>query len=205
MLVTGINYSDKNQPQFCGLTKVMKNRIFIDGKKDMMHLLQNRGAKNTYVGQLPGVIFYSLPKENRGNIIREIYKTFDECANTIRNFKVSQLLPTDEINNRRPKSVVEKLKSVLVKYGVLKEADNFDIKYIGAGEYKRAYKLEGLKDPKNNEEFCFKVFHIIDKSPEWHKYKCHGNYSELNIATYWKKNVGRYTQRNKFFFDKYGI
>lgn len=178
----------------------MKNGIFIDGKKDMVHLLQKRVDKNAYVGELPGVIFYALPKENKGDIIREIYKAFENCAIQIRNFKVSQTLPTDEINNRRPKSVVDGLKAVLVKYGVLKEADNFDIKYIGAGEYKKAYKLVGLKDPKNNEELCFKVFHIIDKSPEWHKYKCHGNYSELNIATYWKKNVGRYTQRNKFFF-----
>ena len=31
-------------------------------------------------------------------------------------------------------------------------------------------------------------------------YKSHGNYAELNTAAYWMKNLGRNTQRGRFFF-----
>lgn len=62
-------------------------------------------------------------------------------------FRPSIQGPSDEYTNRRPQSAVEKLKN-LVKFGILKKDDNFDIKFIGAGEYKKAFKLEGIKDKK---------------------------------------------------------
>ena len=77
------------------------------------------------------------------------------------------------------------------------------------GKTKKITTKEVAKDPKTGEiiripgteeDFCFKVFHLVDKTPEWHKYKCHGNYAEINISMYWKKHVGDYTQRNKFYF-----
>ncbi len=188
------------QPSFNGISKIMRHSIFIDGKKDALHALAKRHGKNTRVGELPGFIFDRLPKENRPEIINEIMTTFEECADDIRNFKASAYAPAKETRNRRSEETVNKLKSVFEKYNLIDEPDKFDLEFLGAGEYKKAFKINGIKDEKTGEQMCFKVFHLIDTTPEWHKYKCHGNYSEINIAMYWKKNVGSYTHRNKFYF-----
>lgn len=193
------NQPVNNSPAFSGLTKRMGHKIYVDGKREVLYAMLGRGNSNTQVGELPPAIFYRLPEENRGNRIKEIFKVFSECANELRDFKPSLSAPFEERRNKRPNSVVEKMRDVLVKNGVLKEPEKFDLTYLGAGEYKKAYKMEGLDDPKTGDKICYKVFHKIDTSPEWHKYKCHGNYSEINIATYWKKKEGNNTNLNKFY------
>lgn len=199
MLLTSQNYQP-TQPSFTGLSKRLGHHIFIDGKKDICRVLEEKNPKNTYVGELPPVIFDALSPEKREGAIKEIYKTFDEVADEIREFRPSINAPRDEYNNRRPKSSVDKLKNLFVKHGVLKEDDPFDIVYLGAGEYKKAYKLEGVKDKKTGEELGLKIFHLVDKTPEWHKYKTHGNYAEINTSMYWKKQHGMETQRSKFYW-----
>lgn len=192
-------YSD-NRTNFTGITKKLKHHIFIDGKKDICELLNLTKPKNTYVGQLPPVLFYALPKEERPKAILDIYKIFDGVANEIRSFKTCNAQTSHERNNLRPDSTVTRLKNLFVKYGILKPSDNFDIQYIGAGEYKKAFKLEGVKDPKSGEELCLKVFHVIDRTPEWHKYKSHGVDAELNISINWRAKHGTDTQRGKFYW-----
>lgn len=187
-------------PNFTGLTKVMKRQVFIDGKKDISELLEKRDpSKNTHVGELPPFIFYALPKENRPQIIKEFFDTFDKTSDEIRNFKPSLSSPAGEYKNKRPQASVDRLKNLFNKYNLLENPDKFDMEYLGEGEYKKAFKLTGIKDEKRNEEYCFKVFHLVDKTPEWHKYKSHGNFAEINIDTYWDKNVGPYTQRGRFY------
>lgn len=199
-MIIGQQYSDNKNMHFKGITKKLNHHIFVDGKKDICEILDKTKPKNTYVGELPPVIFYSLPKEKRSENIHEIYKTFDEVSDEIRAFKPSINSPRDEYEHKRPKSAVEKLKNMFVKFGVIKENDPFDIKYLGAGEYKKSFKLDGIIDPKTGEELSYKVFHVVDKTPEWHKYKSHGNYAELNISAYWKKHQGMETQRGKFYY-----
>lgn len=198
MFITSIQPTN-NRPQFRGLNKNVGNKIFIDGKKNVLELLEKRPDKNTRVGELPPVIFNRLPVEGRVSAIKEILTTFEDCANKIREFKPGLNAPVEERNNRRPNAVVDQMRNVLAKNGVLKEPEKFNLIYLGGGEYKKAYLMEGLSDPVNNDKLCYKVFHVIDTTPEWHKYKCHGNYSEINIATYWKKQVGNHTQLNKFY------
>lgn len=199
MLLTSQNYQP-SQPQFTGLSKRLGHHIFIDGKKDICKVLEEKQPANTYVGSLPPVIFDALKPENREAAIKDIYKTFDEVSDEIREFKPSISAPKDEYTNRRPQSSVDKLKNIFVKHGVLKEDAPFDIVYLGAGEYKKAFKLEGIKDKKTGEELGLKVFHLVDKTPEWHKYKTHGNYAEINTSIYWKKQHGMDTQRSKFYW-----
>ena len=148
MQITSINQTNNNTPNFNGLTKILKKRIYIDGKKDIGLILQEKKPKNTYAGELPPVIFYALPKEKRTENIQKIYKTFDEVSDEIREFKPGINSPRDEYTNRRPQSAVDKLKNMFVELGMIKKEDNFDIKYLGAGEYKKAFKLEGIKDKK---------------------------------------------------------
>ena len=188
-----------NRPAFSGLTKKMGHKIFVDGKKEVLYALLDRGDKNTQVGELPPAIFYRLPQDNREDRIKEIFQVFSDCANELRGYKPSLNAPKEERTNRRPNSVVDKMRNVLTKNNVLKEPEKFDLTYLGAGEYKKAYKMEGLEDEKTGDKVCYKVFHVVDTSPEWHKYKCHGNYSEINIATYWKKKEGNNTNLNKFY------
>ena len=71
---------------FNGLTKALKNKIFLDGQKDIEKMLAKKA--NTYpgVGQLPNFIFKKLPVENRRGAIREILAVFDNIANTIRDY-----------------------------------------------------------------------------------------------------------------------
>ena len=53
----------ENSPSFGGLTKALKNKIYIDGQKDIEILLQKKVKTNPVVGQLPNFIFKKLPKE----------------------------------------------------------------------------------------------------------------------------------------------
>ncbi|MBO6272313.1 hypothetical protein J6O48_05980 [bacterium] len=199
MYINAIQPTD-NKPTFQGITKLMKRQIFVDGKKDIRAVLAPRGNKNTKVGQLPPNIFSAIPNnENRPNVIKEIFTTFEECANEMREFKASINGPKEEYINRRPNSCVEKMKNIFVKHGIMDKSEKFDLEFIGGGEYKNAWKMVGLKDKTNNDELCFKVFHLVDTTPEWHKYKCHGNYAEINSSTYWMSKEGRYTDQNKFY------
>lgn len=198
MLVAGIQPTN-NRTNFTGLNKNIGHRIFIDGKKNALELLSSRGGKNTRVGELPPCIFDRLPLDHRAERINEILTMFENCANELRGYKPGLNAPIEERLNKRPNSLVQRMRETLAKHNVLDDPEKFDLKYLGAGEYKRAYLMEGLQDPKNGDRICYKVFHVVDKTPEWHKYKCHGNYSEINIATYWKKQVGNHTQLNKFY------
>ena len=213
--------NNTNRPSFNGLTKTIGKRIFIDGKKNVLEFIEKRDCNivqdgsrvnifynkpingktemNTQVGELPPSIFYKLPVEDRPNRIKEIFDVFSECANEIRDFRPGLSAPLEERANKRSNKTVEKMRKVLEKHNVIKENDKFDLKYLGEGEYKKAYLIDGLTDEKNGDKVCYKVFHVVDNSPEWHKYKCHGNFSEINIATYWKKNEGNNTHLNKFY------
>ena len=189
-----------NNIGFNGITRAMSHKVFIDGKKDVLNYLVNREVKNTNVGMLPPCIFDKIKNlKTKEAAIKEFYKVFEDCANEIRAFKPSIQGSLDEYNNRRPSVVVEKMRAILKKYNVLKNPENFDLKYIDKGEYKSAYIMQGLMDEKNGDIPCYKVFHIIDNTPEWHKYKCHGNYAELNSAAYWKKEEGNYSDINRFY------
>ena len=186
-----------------GLTKVLSKRMYIDGKKDIVEIINRRATKdfhNTNVGQLPPILFNAIKKEDRNNKIKEIIRIFEEVSDEIRDFRVGINSPYEERVNKRPQSAVLKLKKVFVDLNLINENDKFDLKFLGEGNYKKAYKLEGIKDPKTGEELCYKVFHVVDKTPEWHKYKTHGNYAELNTAIYWMKQFGYETQRGKFYF-----
>ena len=197
------NYTTNNKynPNFGGLTKKMKHRMYIDGKKDILDIINKRSPSQTcYVGQLPPGIFYRLPKENRETAIREIMKAFDNAALEIRKFVPGIKNSNNEFKNRRSDLTVENLKKVFAKYNLLEPDCEFDLKFLGRGDYGSAFKIEGVHDYVTNDKYIIKVFTIADKNQEWHRYKSHGNYAEINTAQYWMKNMGFDTQRGKFYF-----
>jgi len=76
-----------NNCSFNGLTKKFKNKIFLDGQKDIEKILAQHPNTNPVVGQLPNFIFKKLAPDIRGKAILEILNTFDTVADAIRNFK----------------------------------------------------------------------------------------------------------------------
>lgn len=75
-----------NSPNFNGMTKILKKRIYIDGKKDISLILQGKKPKNTYAGELPPVIFYALPKTKRTENIHEYTKLLMKYLMRLGNF-----------------------------------------------------------------------------------------------------------------------
>lgn len=200
-ITTNTNSYYRKNVSFNGLTKKMKHQMYIDGKKDILEIINKREPNQTsYVGQLPPGIFYRLPVENRAAAIKEIMSTFDKAAVEIRDFKASASCSSEEYRNRRPQSVVEDMKAVFNKYNLIEPDKDFNLIFLGRGDYGSAYKLEGLYDRYTNDEYIIKVYTVADKGPEWHRYKSHGNYAEINTAEYWMENMGVDTQRGKFYF-----
>lgn len=189
---------------FTGMTGKMKREMFIDGKKDILEIINKRSPEqNSYVGQLPAGMFNKLPEnpEQRTAAIKEIMHAFDETAVEIRESPPDYGSPHDEYKNRRSKHSVEILKSVLEKYNLISPDKEFDIIYLGEGDYGKAYKLEGLYDEATDNELIIKVFRTADKDARnWHRYKSHGNYAEINTAAYWMDRFGKDTQRGIFYF-----
>ena len=187
-------------PSFKGLTKKLAHKIYIDGKLDIAKMIEKSQPKNTNVGKLPPIFFNAIKPEERKEKIKQIWKLFCEVADEIRDFRSFLSDNRDEQINRRPQSVVDKLKKIFIDLNLIKKEDSFDLHFLGEGNYKKAYRFDGIQDPKTGERICIKVFHVVDNSPEWHKYKTHGNYAELNISNYWRKTKGVRTQRGKFYF-----
>ena len=210
MLINKISYSNetKYNPNFNGLTRQLNKRVFIDGQlniKPIVDAHRERG-QSLIVGQLPKFIMNKLPKDNLKPAIMEIYNTFDEVCNELRSFDENDA--TNKYAERaymRKNSTVEKLKAVFQKYKIIYPWDDFDLKYVGKGGKGKTYKLEGIRDNTNldEDELIMKVFHLIE-GDNWHYYKSHGCYSEINSAAYWMNNVGWDTSRGKFFWASLG-
>ena len=202
MRVLAIN--NDSSPKFGGLTKALKNKIYLDGQKDIEKMLLKK--PNTYpgVGQLPNFIFKKLPAENRREAIREILGVFDKIANTIRDYSPQgDGWIMDRSLRYRPIEVNKLLEDILRKYNIITKWDDIDIKYIDQGGKGKVFKLDGLRDPDTEDEYVIKVFHQL-KGKEWHPFKSHGCYAEINNGMYWREHEGHDTHRGKFFFANLG-
>ena len=184
---------------FKGLTKKLGKTIYSDPQKEIKKYIAQRGDKNAVVGKLPRFIMQKLSKEHFTEAIKEIIYTFGEASRELHDFQMRPKTTLREIMTGRSQEAVDILKSILVKYKILSQFDDFDLVYLGKGGKGSVYKLSGLKDfsHPDEDEFVIKVFHTNDLNEE---YMHHGTYAEINAAAYWMKNVGFDTNRGKFFF-----
>lgn len=204
--ITNFNSNNRNTnlPSHKGLTKALKNKIYIDGQKDIEKMMLEKVKTNPVVGQLPNFIFKKLPKENRREAILDILKVFDNVANTIREFcETSNVFVFEHKKKYRPDSVNKMLTDVFKKYKILYPWDEIELQYIDQGGKGKVFKLEGLRDPDTEDEYVIKVFHQL-KGKEWHPFKSHGCYAEINNGMYWRNQEGHDTHRGKFFFASLG-
>ena len=195
--------NNKTNPNFTGLTKLMKKRIYIDGKKDILNLiLKRKPEQSTVVGQLPGGMFDNLPKDKqtRSNAIKEIMNVFGNIAEEIRGFKCGSNTTNSEFKNRRNDSTVQKLRDIFKKYNLNNTDEDVDLEFLGKGDYGSAFKIKGIYDKKTNDEYILKIHTVADRGPDWHRFKSHGNFAEPNTAEYWLNLWGEKTQRGKFYF-----
>ena len=200
-----IAINNNTSPKFGGMTKVLKKKIYLDGQKDISRIIEQNPSRKPVVGQLPKFIFDKLPVENRPEAIHEILNVFDKVANIIRDYiPEGDAFIFQPALRHRPQEVNTLLTDVFRKYRVLRPYDDdIDVQYIDQGGKGKVFKLDGLRDYKNDDEFVIKVFHHI-KGAEWHPFKSHGCYAEINNGTYWRKHEGHDTHRGKFFFASLG-
>ena len=152
------NNKNLNSPSHKGLTKALKNKIYIDGQKDIEKMMLKKAKTNPVVGQLPNFIFKKLPKENRREAILEILKVFDDVANTIRTFcETSNVFVFEHKKKYRPDSVNKMLTDVFKKYKILYSWDDIELQYIDQGGKGKVFKLEGLRDPDTEDEFVINI------------------------------------------------
>ncbi len=182
----------KNNQSFCGMTKAFKRKVYIDGKKDILELIHKRKpSQNTLVGQLPQGIFDTLKnnvsKKELTPSIKEIMNTFGEIACLLRH-------RNDTVNANK------KLQDIALKFKLAADAKDINLEYIGRGDYGKVYKINGLQDHRTNDDLILKVHHKVDKGPDWHRYKSHGCFAEINTAEYWSNLWKQDTQRGKFYF-----
>ena len=97
----------------------------------------------------------------------------------------------------------QKMIDVFKKYGILSKWDDIDVKYLDQGGKGKVFKIDGLRDVDGDDEFVIKVFHQI-KGKEWHPFKSHGCYAEINNGIDWKNHEWFDTHRGKFFFCSLG-
>jgi len=198
-----LNAAKLQDISFEGMTKKLKKHTWIDGQKDIKPFVDERrqSGKSTVVGQLPKFMLEKLPKENRKEAIMDIYNTFSEISEELRNFDETKVYTLDEIQKRRNKSTVEKYEKLMRKYNFIGKWDDADLEYLGKGGKGAAYKLVGLcdKDSFDEDEFVIKVFHVVE-GENWQYSKSHGCYAELNSAVYWMNTVGADTNRGNFYF-----
>ena len=211
-MITGINAVNSNvnyhksnikscaiQPSFTGLSDRMGKKIY-NGFYNMAELFPKESTKNPISGKLPDFMFERVKKNSANSeaAVKEIYSTFSEVSNELRDFDITPTSTISEMKYHRNDSTVEKLKNVLEKYKIISKWDDFDIKYIDKGGKGSVWKLDGLRNVKGatDDEFVIKVFHT--KSIQSNAY--HGCYPEINTATYWMKTFGQETNRGKFFW-----
>ena len=199
MQVYSINKNDKTS--FNGLTKSLKNRIYVDGQKDIEKILLQKNKTNPVVGQLPAYIFNKISPEKRKTAILEILKTFDNVTNILRDYTpdMTEAFIFDEDRRNCPNYVNKMLTECFQKYNVISKFDDIELRWLGKGGRGKAYKIVGLYDRDNEDEYVLKVFHQV-KGNEWHPFKSHGCFAELNSAAYWRNVEGLDTHRGKFFF-----
>lgn len=195
----------KQDLSFNGVTKVLKKRIFTDGQKDIEKILAKKSKTNPVVGQLPAYIFNKIDPKNRRAVILDILKTFDDVTNILRDYipDMTKGFIFDEDRRNCPQEVNDMLTNVFQKHKIIGKFDDIELRWLGKGGRGKAYKIVGLYDRENEDEYVLKVFHQI-KGKDWHPYKSHGCYAELNSAMYWRNVEGLDTHRGKFFFGSLG-
>ena len=201
MRIFAINKPEENNINFNGVTKVLKKRIYTDGQKDIEKILETKAKTNPVVGQLPAYIFNKIDPKNRRAVILDILKTFDDVTNILRDYlpDMTEAFIFDEDRRNCPQEVNDMLTNVFQKHKIIGKFDEIELRWLGKGGRGKAYKIVGLYDRENEDEYVLKVFHQI-KGKDWHPYKSHGCYAELNSAMYWRNVEGLDTHRGKFFF-----
>ena len=206
MRIFAINKPDQtSQLNFNGVTKVLKKRIFTDGQKDIEKILATKPKTNPVVGQLPAYIFNKIDPNNRREVILDILKTFDKVTNILRDYipDMTKGFIFDEDRRNCPQEVNDMLTEVFQKHKIIGKFNDIELRWLGKGGRGKAYKIVGLYDRENEDEYVLKVFHQI-KGKDWHPFKSHGCFAELNSAMYWRNFEGLDTHRGKFFFGSLG-
>lgn len=163
---------------FTGLNRNLSKMAYasIDSiKKEVKNFPKSKGI----VGNLPAEWIQKIPKENRANVIKELY---GELNAIVRERRVDVLAQIG--TNKR-------LSEAFSNAGITQSGQKISILYIGEGELGTAFRLLGLSDDK----YIIKIFH-----PKSVTSNHHGKHIEPNRAAFWQKYAGKNTQMAPFYF-----
>lgn len=206
----------RDNVSFNGLSNKLGKYIYLNGNPEIKFIMKQRANQSTIVGSLPKFMLDKLPKENRKEAISEIFATFKQIAQELKDFDVRKATTIDEIKNKRYDSTAKLFDNIMRKYKIVEDYTKLGIKFLGKGGRGSGYKLVGLYDSNISramnssnkigkkqkkikdiyeDEFVIKTFFS-------ESFGCnnHGCCSEINGAQYWMNTVGKNTQRGKFFF-----
>ena len=124
--------------------------------------------------------------------IHEIMEAFRSVSKAIRAYTV-------EDGTHRPNFANDILTGAFRRYGVIKNDETINLRYLGTGPSSKTFVLEGIKDEKKGDEYLLKVYHQLS-NPKWHAAKRNGIHAELNNAMYWRAHAGLGTQKGDFYF-----
>jgi len=179
---------------FNGLSKLLSQKTFADGQKEIEAMLAKKrsATSSKFVGELPHYVINKIALADRSKAIPEIMSAFQSVAKAIRGYTVSDAA-------QRPDFANDILTNIFRKHGVLSNKESINLKYLGTGPNSKTFVLEGIQDPKNEDQYLLKVYHQL-YNPKWHAAKRNGLHAELNNAMYWRAHAGLETQKGKFFF-----
>lgn len=197
------NSNSSKNVSFSGSSKILQNKVYPDGQREIKAILAEKPDRSLVVGQLPQAVFEKIPAESRKEAIPAILKALDLAAKSIREFDGPVLTAENyftfsDSDRERPQIANDILTDAFRKYGVISGDEQINLKYFGKGISSKAFLVEGIRDDKNDDDFLLKVYHKVESS-NWHDAKTRGVHAELNNAMYWRAQAGQNTQKGKFY------
>ena len=177
---TPLNSFNKYLVNFTGLNRTLSKMPY-QSEESIKKEVDNFPQSNAVVGNLPSEWVNKIPKENRAEKIKELYRDFKTI---IKDFR--------EKNNID--DTAQKLNNALHKAGVIEEHEKLTLKRLGDGVAGAGYCLKGI----SNDNLMIKIFD--SPSDEGLSSDIHGKYVEINRAAYWQKYAGKNTQMVRFYF-----
>ena len=186
---------------FKNMTGALSKKIYKNAYSTISIMREQESGIKGLVGELPEIITMKLTPQNFESGRREILAAFDQVANLIRHHSRQSISDWDKINAYkkqdftdfyRPTEAEDLLNAVFHKYDVIPKWDDVELRYINRkGHSSKGFQIVGLHDSlrNNDDDFLLKVYDTTTGD-------CYG---ELNAAQYWMTNVGRDTQKGKFY------
>ncbi len=169
---------------FQGLTGNLGKKAYAN-TGEIKEEVEKYPKSNGVAGSIPSDWVNKIPKGERREKIKQLYKDFDKAVDELRN---------KDFSLRAQKETSVKLTAAMHEAGILSNEENINLKYLDEGDYGRVYLIESNNNEQNNR-FVIKIFRKKVRHD-----KSHNTHIEINKGMYWQKQFGKETDRTNFYF-----